>query len=65
MELRETDTIRRRGEMMGEEVYKTMKHAGVLNLVLGICLIAGAVAMGVTMIVTAVRLLTKKSSLTF
>ena len=40
---------------------------GLANLavLLGICLIAGAVAMGVTMIVTAVRLLTKKSSFTF
>ena len=50
---------------MGEKVYKTMKQAGVANLVMGILLIAGAVAMGVSMIVTAAKLFARKSDLIF
>ena len=50
---------------MGESVYKTMKHAAVVNLVLGICLIATSVAVGITMIVTAGRLFSKKSEIMF
>jgi len=50
---------------MEEEIYKIMKAAGISNLVLGICLMTAAVAVGVSMIVTASKLLVGKSKLMF
>lgn len=50
---------------MSEEIYKTMKSAGITNLVLGICVAVAGVAVGVVMIVAGARLLKKKSDLTF
>lgn len=50
---------------MEEQVYKTMKAAGILNMVLGIVTIVFAVAAGVLFIVSGARLLKKKSSLIF
>ncbi len=48
---------------MNEKVYKTINGVGIVNLVLGICLIAAAVGVGVTMIVTGVKLLKSKASI--
>lgn len=48
-----------------EKVYKTMKKAGAWNLVVGILLIIGGIAAGVTIIVNGAKVLSAKSDLTF
>lgn len=50
---------------MGEKLYKTMKSAGVSNLVYGICLIVLGVGLGVATIVNGAILLKKKSDVLF
>lgn len=50
---------------MVEKVYKTMKSVGAFNLVIGILLIIGGIAAGVTVIINGAKLLNDKSDLTF
>jgi len=50
---------------MGEKIYKEMKTAGVWNLILGIIIAAGGIAMGVIFIINGARLLKSKSEITF
>lgn len=50
---------------MNEKIYKTMNNIGVLNLVLGICVIVISVGVGVTSIVSGAKLLKGKKSLLF
>lgn len=53
------------GKIMNEKIYKTMKSVGVGNLVLGICIIAFGIGIGVTTIVNGGRLLSRKSHILF
>lgn len=48
-----------------EKAYKTMKHIGVGNIVLGSVMIAAGVASGVMTIIGGARLLKYKRELTF
>ncbi len=50
---------------MNEKIYKTMGGTGVLNLVLGICLMVVSVGIGIVMIISGSRLLKKKGDITF
>lgn len=50
---------------MSEKVYKTMKSAGVTNLVLGILLMVISCVWGIFLIVSGTKLLKKKSDLLF
>jgi hypothetical protein len=52
-------------EVRLEQVYKTMKRAGVANIVLGIVLIVFSVATGVCMLINGARLLQRKSNILF
>lgn len=48
-----------------EKVYKTMKSAGIINLVLGICTTVLGIGIGAAIIVNGARLLHKKSEVLF
>ncbi len=48
-----------------EKVYKTMKRTGVLNIVIGSIIIAAGLSTGVLAIISGVRLLNRKSEITF
>lgn len=50
---------------MGEKIYKTMKSAGVGNLVLGIIVIVLGVGAGVGIIVNGAKLLKDKGKIIF
>jgi hypothetical protein len=43
--------------IMEEKAYKTMGSAGAANLIVGICLIVGAVGSGILLVVHGARLL--------
>lgn len=42
---------------MEEKAYKTMGSAGAANLIVGICLLTGAVSSGILLIIHGARLL--------
>ena len=48
-----------------EKVYRTMKSAGIINLVFGICSIVLGVGIGTAIIVNGARLLQRKSEVLF
>ena len=48
-----------------EKVYKTMRNAGVINLVIGSVIITAGVAAGVLAIISGACLLKRKSEITF
>lgn len=50
-------------KVMNEKLYKNLNNVGITNLVLGICLIAVAVGIGVSMIVGGAKLIKSKSSI--
>ncbi len=50
---------------MEEKVYKTMKGAGSMNIVLGIVSIAAGVAAGVLLIISGAKLIAGKSKILF
>lgn len=50
---------------MKEDIYKTMNNVGTLNIAIGACVIALAVAAGVLSIVAGGKLLSKKDNLLF
>ena len=50
-------------KVMNEKLYKNVNNVGIANLVLGICLIAVAVGIGVSMIVGGAKLIKSKSSI--
>lgn len=50
---------------MNEKVYSTMKSTGVVSLVFGILTIVMGITSGIVMIVNGVRLLKRKSEITF
>ena len=50
---------------MEEKIYKTMGSTGAANLAVGICIIVGAVAAGILLIVNGARLLTQKGEIIF
>lgn len=49
---------------MEEKAYKTMGSAGAASLTIGICLLAGAVASGILLVVHGARLLNCRKNLT-
>ena len=51
--------------MNNEKVYKTMKHVGAGDLVLGIVVLATGIVAGILMIINGARLLKGKSELMF
>lgn len=50
---------------MEEKVYKTIRNAGISNLVMGILIICFGVAAGVMTIVQGAKLLSRKSDILF
>lgn len=50
---------------MSERVYRTMKSAGIGNLVIGTLIIVFGIASGIAVIVNGAKLLKKKSELMF
>lgn len=46
---------------MSEKIYKAMKNAGVLSVVLGIVTLVTGIASGILLIVSGANLLKKKS----
>lgn len=50
---------------MGEKIYNIMKSVGIVNLVIGIVVIASGITAGVIIIVNGARLLKHKSGLLF
>lgn len=50
---------------MEEKVYKVMKGSGVLNIVIGVTVLATGVAGGVLLLVSGARLLIHKSKILF
>lgn len=56
---------RQEGADMEEKVYKTMKGAGSMNIVLGIVSIAAGVAAGVLLIISGAKLIAGKSKILF
>lgn len=50
---------------MNEKIYKTLAHAGIWNLVMGIVVLVTGIASGVLLLVSSVRLLKSKDDLTF
>lgn len=48
-----------------EKVYRSMKTAGIMNLVIGISLIIGGLASGICLIVSGSKLLNRKNTMTF
>ena len=49
--------------IMEEKAYKTMGCAGVANLIIGICILAGAVTSGILLIVQGARLLHNRKNI--
>lgn len=49
---------------MKEKAFKTMGSAGALNLVIGICTLAGGLAAGILLIIHGARLLAHRGDLT-
>ena len=50
---------------MEEKVYKTMSGCGILNFVLGIIILATGIASGVLLIISGVKLFSRKSNIMF
>ncbi|MBQ1850450.1 MAG: hypothetical protein II477_10720 [Lachnospiraceae bacterium] len=50
---------------MEEKVYKTMGGAGALNIVLGVLVLVGGIAMGVLLLISGSKLVNRRSHLTF
>lgn len=50
---------------MNEKVYKLMKNVGAWNIVFGVILIAGGVAIGIMQIIHGARLLKEKKDILF
>lgn len=50
---------------MNEKIYKSMRFAGISNIVIGIIMIIAGVTTGIIAIVGGARLLKEKSGLTF
>lgn len=48
---------------MEEKAYKAMGSAGATNLIVGICLLTGAVASGILLIVHGARLLHNRKNI--
>ena len=49
---------------MNEKVYKTMSHAGVSSLVLGIVMLTAGLAAGILMIINGAKLMKRKFEIT-
>ena len=56
---------RKEEKIMNEKIYKTLAHAGIWNLVMGIVILVTGIASGVLLLVSSVRLLKSKDDLTF
>lgn len=54
-----------RNEVSMEKVYKTMKSAGIISLVVGICITVIGFVTGAFMITTGARLLSRKKEILF
>ena len=52
-------------DIVGENTYNSMKHAGIWNLILGIVAAAVGVAVGVLLIINGAKLLKAKSEIIF
>lgn len=50
---------------MGEKVYRTMKSAGIGNLVIGVVIMLVGIATGTYIIVNGAKLLKRKSEVLF
>ncbi|MFI3177017.1 MAG: hypothetical protein R3Y67_05945 [Eubacteriales bacterium] len=50
---------------MGEELYKSMKSVGALNIALGVVVLIVGIAAGVMMLIGGSKLLTTKSKILF
>lgn len=50
---------------MGEKVYKTMRNAGVWNIVFGVLMIVGGVTIGIIQLVHGGKLLKEKKEVMF
>ncbi|MCR5792014.1 MAG: hypothetical protein K6G65_02485 [Lachnospiraceae bacterium] len=50
---------------MSEKIFHTMNRVGVANLVLGILTIIMSTVLGITMIISGVRLIQRKKDLLF
>lgn len=48
---------------MNEKIYKTLSHAGALNLTLGIVILVTGVATGILLLVNGAGLLGKKAKM--
>ncbi|WP_180994876.1 hypothetical protein [Clostridium sp. chh4-2] len=48
-----------------EKVYKTMRNAGVCNIVVGVIILVAGVAAGTMSIISGAMLLKRKSKITF
>ncbi|MFQ7181088.1 Uncharacterised protein [Hungatella hathewayi] len=48
-----------------ERVYKTMRNAGVLNIVIGIIITVAGLSVGIMSIINGAVLLKRKSEITF
>lgn len=48
-----------------EKIYKSMKHAGAGNIVIGVLLLVVGVSVGIISIITGAKLLKAKSDITF
>lgn len=48
-----------------EKIYKSMKHVGAGNIVLGVVVMVVGVAVGIVAIITGAKLLKDKSDITF
>ena len=48
-----------------EKIYKTMHNSGVLNIVLGACVIATGAVCGGLILASGIQLLIRKNDLTF
>ena len=50
---------------MNEKVYKTMTRCGAGNIALGIIVVVSGVAAGVLVLINGIKLLKRKSEITF
>ena len=50
---------------MNEKVYKTMARCGVGNIALGIVVLVSGVATGILVLINGIKLLKRKSEITF
>lgn len=50
---------------MNEKVYKSMKHTGVTNIIMGIIVMAVGVTCGILSIISGAKLIKAKSSIIF